>query len=169
MANPYLIRPMAHDDLPLVRGWRAQAHVARWWGDASIEPEDEKLSDPRIALWIAELDGQPFAFIQDYDVHGWSPHPFSYLPAPSRGMDVYIGEAAMIGAGHGARFIRQHVGSLFAAGVKGVGIDPHPDNAAARASFAKAGFKDVRGPVTTPWGVAMLMDRWAGDLAGDVG
>ncbi len=161
MRDAYLVRPMTRDDLALVRGWREQAHVRRWWGDPEVEPEDEKLSDPRIAMWVVEEGGRPFAFIQDYAVHAWSPHPFDYLPAGARGMDVYIGEADMLGLGHGARFVRQHVDRLFAQGVPAMGIDPNPDNAAARRAFEKAGFVFVSGPQDTPWGRAVLMDRRA--------
>lgn len=161
MDAPYLIRRVTQADLDLVRAWRAQPHVRRWWGDPEVEPEAEKLADSRIALWVVEAGARPFAFIQDYDVHGWGPHPFDYLPAGARGMDVFIGEADMLGRGHGSGFVRQHVDALFAAGVPAMGIDPNPDNAAARRAFEKAGFRFVKGPLETPWGRAVLMDRRA--------
>jgi len=157
----YRMRPLQPADLALVSQWRAQPHVRRWWGDPGVEPEWEKLRDPRQALWIVELDRRPLGFIQDYDVHGWSPHPFDYLPPGSRGMDVFIGDPEALGQGHGAAFIRAHVDGLFRAGAPAVGIDPHPDNSAARRAFEKAGFSRVSGPVKTPWGTAVLMERWA--------
>ena len=162
----YLIRPVGEADLALLRGWRAAPHVVRWWGDPALEPVEEALGDPRIALWIvelgiAELERRPFAFIQDYDVHAWTPHPFDHLPPGSRGMDVYIGEPDMLGLGHGSRLVRQHVDHLFSRGASAVGIDPHPDNAAARRAFEKAGFLVRGGPLDTRWGRAILMDRRA--------
>ena len=33
MTPPYVFRPMTAADLPLVRRWLAEPHVARWWGD----------------------------------------------------------------------------------------------------------------------------------------
>jgi hypothetical protein len=69
----YQFRPVVDADLALVAHWRATPHVSEWWGTPSVEDEREKLGDPRIAMWIVELDGRPFAFAQDYDVHGWSP------------------------------------------------------------------------------------------------
>ena len=33
MAPPYVFRPMTTADLPLVRRWLAEPHVAQWWGD----------------------------------------------------------------------------------------------------------------------------------------
>ncbi|MEH2576261.1 hypothetical protein V1272_005596 [Bradyrhizobium sp. AZCC 1708] len=32
MAPEYVFRPMAMDDLPLVRRWLAEPHVVKWWG-----------------------------------------------------------------------------------------------------------------------------------------
>lgn len=159
--HPYLIRRMVAADLPLVADWRARPHVIEWWGEPGVEPEAEKLADPRIALWIVEQAGRPFAFIQDYAVHDWDPHPFSYLPAGSRGLDLFIGEADMLDGGHGSRFLRQHVEALFAHGAPAAGADPHPDNGRARRAYEKAGFRVASEPVDTPWGRAVLMDRHA--------
>jgi aminoglycoside 6'-N-acetyltransferase len=159
--SAYLIKPFAWSDMPLIRSWRARPHVVRWWGDAALEYEPEKLADTRIAMWVIELDGRPFAFVQDYDVHGWSPHHFDYLPTGSRGMDLYIGEPDMLGRGHGSGFLRQHVEGLFRRGVPAVGIDPHPDNYTAKRAFETANFTAVSGPVDTRWNRAILMERWA--------
>lgn len=155
----YSFAPLTHADLPLLAAWRARPHVRRWWGDPADEPEElEKLADPRIAMSIVSLDGSPFAFVQDYDVHGWSPHPFSHLPPGSRGIDLYIGEEHMIGAGHGTAFVRQLLDRLFAGGCPAVGADPHPENLRAQRAFRKAGFVQTSGPVETPWGRAVLME-----------
>lgn len=64
----YRIRAATEADLSLLSRWRSASHVARWWGDATVEPEDEKIRDSRIAMWIAEHHHRPFAFIQDYAV-----------------------------------------------------------------------------------------------------
>jgi aminoglycoside 6'-N-acetyltransferase len=135
-------------------------HVIAWWGAPEIESEIEKLADSRVAMWIVEDGGQPFAFAQDYDVHGWDPHPFSHLPSGSRGIDQYIGEVEMLGHGHGTAFIRMHVQRLFAQGIPAVGTDPHPENQRAQRACEKAGFRHVAGPVNTRWGSAMLMECW---------
>lgn len=156
----YHFRCLVEADLPLVAHWRAAQHVKEWWGAPSVEDEREKLGDARIAMWIVELDGRPFAFAQDYDVHGWTPHPFSHLPPQSRGIDQYIGEADMLDQGHGSAFVRQHVERLFAAGAPAVGTDPHPSNARARRAYEKAGFVVTSEPKDTRWGRAILMECW---------
>jgi aminoglycoside 6'-N-acetyltransferase len=161
----YRFRPVTHADLPLLAQWRSAPHVSEWWGPPSVEDELEKLGDPRIAMWIVEYDARPFAFAQDYDVHGWTPHPFSHLPPGSRGIDQFIGEADMLDKGHGSAFVRQHVETLFAAGAPAVGTDPHPSNLRAQRAYEKAGFRITSGPVDTPWGRAVLMERWQREAA----
>ncbi len=159
----YRFRAVTEADLPLLSRWRAAPHVIEWWGAPELEDERDKLGDARIEMSIVEADGRAFAFAQDYDVHGWTPHPFSHLPPGSRGIDQYIGDADMLDRGHGSAFVRAHVDRLFAAGAPAVGTDPHPDNLRARRAFEKAGFRVTSGPVETRWGCAMLMERWAAD------
>jgi aminoglycoside 6'-N-acetyltransferase len=158
--DDYKLRPVMPSDLSLLRSWRRRPHVSRWWGKAELEPEEEKLADARIAMWIVELVDRPFAFAQDYDPHAWEGHPFAHLPAGSRGIDQYIGEPDMIGCGHGSNFVRKHAEALFSAGAPAVGTDPHPDNIAARRAYENAGFTAVGGPICTLWGEAILMERW---------
>jgi aminoglycoside 6'-N-acetyltransferase len=158
MPAPYRFRAATTADLPLLRRWRESEHVAHWWGAPEREPEADKLADPRIAMWIVEHEGRPFAFAQDYSPHDWDPHPFSHLPAGSRGVDFHIGESGMLDRGHGSSFIRAHCARLFAAGAPAVGADPHPDNPRARRALEKAGFRQTAGPIETRWGLAVLME-----------
>jgi aminoglycoside 6'-N-acetyltransferase len=160
MSLPYLFRPVTEADFALLGRWRAASHVAAWWGLPEDEPEADKMGDPRIAMWIVAHEGRPFAFAQDYDVHGWTPHPFSHLPPGARGVDQYIGEADMLDRGHGSAFVRAHCDRLFAAGAPAVGTDPHPDNRRARRAYEKAGFVLTGEARATPWGMAVLMERW---------
>jgi aminoglycoside 6'-N-acetyltransferase len=161
VSGRYHIRRATGADLPLLTAWRARAHVRRWWGPPAVEPEAEKLAEPRVAMWIAERDGAPLAFLQDYRVADWSPHHLDDLPAGARGLDLYIGEARALGLGHGHRILCQHVEGLFASGVPAVGIDPHPDNPRAVRCFEKAGFTVASAPMDTRWGRAVLMHRHA--------
>lgn len=160
----YGLRPARAADVPLLREWRSRPHVMRWWGPPDAEDPEEVLADPRVAMWIAELaDGagapRPFAYAQDYSPHDWSPHPFAHLPPGSRGVDHYIGEPDLIGAGHGCALIRLHCDRLLAAGAPAIGADPHPDNARAIAAYCKAGFERTAGPLETRWGLAVLLER----------
>ena len=130
--------------------------MSRWWGGGT-EPGPDDLHDPRTAMWIVAVNGSPFAFMQDYDVHGWDDHHFAALPPGSRGIDQFIGRADMLGRGHGPAFIRQRVDALFRDGVPVVATDPHPDNHRAIAAYRKAGFRVAGEPRGTAWGPVLPM------------
>ena len=144
----------------MLERWRAMPHVTQWWGPPEIETVAEALADPRIAIWIVEHDGRPFAYAQDYAPHDWDDHPFAHLPAGARGIDQYIGEPDMLDRGHGSAFIRAHCARLFGAGAPAVGTDPHPENRRAIRACEKAGFRIASEPCNTRWGRAVLMEQW---------
>ena len=155
--EPYAFRPAALDDLPLLRRWIARPHVGEWWSEGDPFDADD-LTDPRVARWIVETDGTPFAFMQDYAVHGWEGgHHFDFLPEGARGIDQFIGEPGVIGRGHGTAFIRARMEALLGGGVPAIGTDPHPDNARAVGVYAKLGFRAAGPPRETRWGLVLPM------------
>lgn len=160
----YRFRPVIASDLPLLARWRTQAHVQRWWGPPEVEDAAETLAEGRVAMWIVEHRGCPFAYAQDYSPHDDGNHPFAHLPSGARGIDQYIGEAGMLGRGHGSAFVRAHVERLFAAGAPVVGTDPHPDNRRAIDAYSRAGFAITGEQVNTPWGHAVLMECRKNDI-----
>ena len=152
----YGIRAATLADRPMLSRWRADPEVAHWWGGGDTF-DAEGLADPRLARWIVSCGGTPFAYLQDYDVHGWPDHHFADLPAPSRGIDQFIGSPAMRDRGHGARMVAAHLRRLVAAGARVVATDPHPDNARAIACYRRAGFH-VAGPARdSAWGRILPM------------
>lgn len=154
--NAYSFRKATLDDLALLKAWRSNQHVLEWWGED--EPYDESdLGDPRVTRCIVSTGGRPFAFMQDYTVHGWPDHHFAELPKGSRGIDQYIGEPEMMGLGHGSAFIRQRMQDLFEDGAPVIATDPHPENERAIAVYKKLGFL-LLGPVReTKWGLILPM------------
>ncbi len=152
----YRFRRATLDDLDLLVGWQSNPHVREWWG--SDEPYDKaELADPRVARWIVLNAGRPFAFMQDYTVHGWEDHHFANLPKGSRGIDQYIGDPGMVGAGHGSAFIRTRMQVLFDDGAPVIATDPHPDNARAIAVYKKLGFEPSGPRQQTRWGLILPM------------
>ena len=79
-------------------------------------------------------------------------------PRARVGIDQFIGEADMLGRGHGSAFIRAFADDLLASGTPRVVTDPDPDNARAVRAYEKAGFQRDR-IVETPDGPALLMVR----------
>ena len=74
----------------------------------------------------------------------------------TRGLDQFIGEADMLGCGHGSGFIRTFIDQLFARGVPRIVIDPSPANPRAIRAYEKAGFVPQH-EIVTPDGPALLM------------
>ena len=156
----YAFRPVMRDDLPMIRQWLEEEHVAQWWGD----PEEQialiegDIDEPAMDLHLVLLDGRPFAYVQAYE-----PHAFGALldqPPGTRGIDPFIGPPDLVWKGHGPRFLAVFCEKLFAQGAPRVIIDPDVANAAAIRAYEKAGFRriDTRmmedGPV-----VLMAVDR----------
>lgn len=144
------------DDLDLLMKWQARPHVRAWWG--SGEPYDqERISDPRVSRWIVSTNNSPFAFMQDYTVHGWEDHHFAKLPKGSRGIDQYVGDPDMIGVGHGSAFIGARMRAVFDEGAPIIATDPHPDNKRAISVYKKLGFEPFGPPQETRWGLILPM------------
>ena len=156
VARKYEFRKVTMNDLPTLLAWQAQPHVREWWD--SDEPYDqEELSDPRVSRFIVSFDGRPFAFMQDYSVHGWAEHHFAHLPKGARGIDQYIGDPKMIGIGHGTAFIGDRMRVIFDSGAPVIATDPHPDNERAIAAYKKLGFETSGQPQETQWGRVLPM------------
>lgn len=155
-ADRYRFRKATTADLELLTEWRSRPHVREWW-DSDEPCSEEELEDPRVARWIVSIDGRPFAYMQDYTVHGWEEHPFFRLPKGSRGIDQFIGEPDMIGKGHGSAFIAERLKTLFEDGAPVVATDPDPKNARAIAAYKKAGFVEFGPPQETKWGMLLPM------------
>ena len=155
----YEFRPMSHADLPLIKRWLETPHVSEWWHDPSDQFElvSGDLDHPNVAQFIVRADERPFAYLQCYRLSDWS-NGFGTHPDGPRGIDQFIGEADMLGRGHGSAFVRTFVDKLLADGTPRVVLDPEPDTARAIRAYEKAGFVRDR-LVDTPNGPALLMVR----------
>ena len=160
MAPPYVFRPMTAADLPLVRRWLAEPHVAQWWGDTceQFELVSGDLEVEAMDQFIVATDARPFGYIQCYDPDVWPDNGLGDHPRGTRGIDQFIGELAMVDRGHGSAFIRVFIDRLLASGTPRVITDPDPENARAIRAYEKAGFEKVH-LVDTPDGTALLMVR----------
>jgi aminoglycoside 6'-N-acetyltransferase len=158
MVPDYVFRPMTSADLPLVRRWLDQPHVAEWWHDTdTFEFVSGDLDHPDMAQFIVTLDDKPLGYLQCYRMSDWH-SGFGPQPAGTRGIDLFIGEADLVVRGHGSAFIRAFIEGLLKSGVPRVVIDPSPANLRAIRAYEKAGFRRER-EVDTPDGRALLMIR----------
>ena len=152
----YRFRPMSASDLALVRGWQAAPHVREWWDDAPISLAGD--DEPGLGQYIVCIGAQPLAYLQCYLQDACPENGLGVHPEGTRGIDQFIGEADMVGRGHGSAFVRAFVDGLLAAGAPRVLTDPHMRNARAIRAYAKAGFC-THDAVATPDGPALLMIR----------
>ena len=158
--DTYRFQPMTADDLPLVRRWLKTTHVSEWWGDPAeqLTLVSGDLDEPAMDQYIVVKDDRAFAYLQCYLHAAWADNGLGLHPTGTRGIDQFIGEADMIGCGHGSAFIRAFVDGLLAAGTPCVLTDPDPANARAIRAYEKAGFRGDR-VVSTLDGSALLMVR----------
>ncbi len=157
----YEFRPVTEADLPMLKVWLAEPHVAEWWDngpEASLAEIVEAMESISTEPLIVELDGRPIAYVQSYDPHLEDDHPYQDQPFGTLGIDVSIGVPELVGVGHGSAIVRQFVDMLFEEGCPRVVIDPDPANARAIRAYEKAGFRafDTR---TSIYGPALMMAR----------
>ena len=149
---------MSADDLPLIRRWLWEPHVARWWGnpDEQIELISGDLDHPAMDQFIVRRGARPFAYLQCYDPGAWGNSSLGPHPAGTRGIDQFIGEADMLYCGHGPAFIRFFANGVLKSGTPRVVTDPDPSNTSAIRAYEKAGFRKDR-VIDTFEGPALLM------------
>ena len=155
----YVFRPMSASDLPTVKRWLETPHVREWWHDPAEQFElvSGDLDHPDMAQFIVVAEGKEFAYLQCYFLSTWNTG-FGLQPEGTRGLDQFIGEAGMLGYGHGSAFIRAFADRLLANGTPRVVTDPDPANVRAVRAYERAGFRRDR-LVDTPDGAALLMIR----------
>jgi RimJ/RimL family protein N-acetyltransferase len=157
----YTFRDVTDGDFPLLVRWLGEPHIAEWWRAVDKELASIRESMTSVETWpmIVELDGAPIAYLQSYDPHLEEGHPYQDQPKGTLGLDISIGDADLLGKGHGSTIVRQMAAELFAAGATRIVIDPDPANARAIRAYEKAGFRhfDTR---TSIYGPAhfMVMD-----------
>jgi aminoglycoside 6'-N-acetyltransferase len=158
---PYTFKPVTKSDLPQLEVWLQAPEIVTWWGDPVEQAEllRTDIDEPRMQMELVLFKGQPFAYVQSYEVHAWPQPHLDHLPIGSRAIDTFIGESAMIGRGHASAYLRIMALRLQAEGAPVVAIDPTEANLRAIGAYQNAGFRidstfaSKEGP-----GVLMLFD-----------
>ncbi|RVT85838.1 GNAT family N-acetyltransferase [Rhodobacteraceae bacterium CCMM004] len=141
----YTFRPITLDDLPMFKAWLDAPHIDGWWADGGTEARlvEEDMGGDTVDMRIVELEGAPFAYIQDYDAHAFDAPQYADLPPGSRAIDTFLGDPAYLGRGHGAGYVGQRIRALRRRHPL-VCTDPDPANARAIAAYRAAGFRPHR-------------------------
>lgn len=160
----YAFRALTQADLPMLRRWLQEPHLAEWWGNAeeAVAEISEAIDSVDTEPLIVELDRRPIAYIQSYDPHLEDWHPYRDQPFGTLGVDLSIGPPELVGLGHGSAILRRFSDLLFEEGCPRVIIDPDPANARAIRAYEKAGFRAFDRRITV-YGPALMMARDAED------
>lgn len=141
----YRLRPATIKDLALLQRWDEQPHVLESdpnddWG---WEEELRRQPDWREQL-IAEYRGRPIGFVQIIDPAREDSHYWGTVAADLRAIDIWLGEAADLGQGHGSALMRLALARCFAdPEVTAVLIDPLASNHRAQRFYERLGFRFV--------------------------
>ncbi|MAS14079.1 MAG: GNAT family N-acetyltransferase [Nitratireductor sp.] len=145
--------PVTAEHYPLLLDWLHRPHVRRWWGEPETElgyirdmVEGRDSSRPFLIL----LDGDPIGYIQYWfvadnrDPEILADEPWvAELPHDAVGVDLSIGEEALLSRGIGSRSVNQMVQRLLDEGYTNIVIDPERENSRAVRAYEKAGFRPI--------------------------
>ena len=139
------LRSATPADLELLRLWDEQEHVI------ASDPNDDWNWEVELAHspdWreqlIAEVEGRPVGFLQIIDPAREESHYWGDVPRNLRAIDIWIGDAADLGKGHGTEMMELALARCFAdPAVSAVLIDPLASNTRAHRFYGRLGFRFV--------------------------
>lgn len=152
----FTFRLLARSDFPLLVGWLAQAHVARWWNDdpglEAIEADYGGCIDGTepAEVFIALNEGEPAGFVQRYRLDSYPQYlielaPILPVPASAFSIDYLIGPPDGLGRGWGGAMIAAFVRQLWRdhPEASALIVPVHADNIASWRALQRAGLTRV--------------------------
>jgi len=129
--------------------------VSRWWADPPREtyPDDEldkyrrRITgddDDPTEIFFIRHQGRPIGFIQSYRIDDYDDYGKALaLDVTAAGIDLFIGEADLVGKGHGPALIRAFLRDVVfkTYDVAECVIGPSIKNLSAIRAYEKAGFR----------------------------
>ena len=139
-------RPAVSEDAKMLSKWDSAAHMQDIKGNSGWWHWQDELADPGHwrEMLIAELDGEPFAFLQIMNA-GLDPEDYwQNLDTTNMAIDMWIGRAEHLYRGLGKQIMRHAVSVCFEnAHVTSVWLDPLASNRSAISFYQKFGFLPV--------------------------
>ena len=139
-----------------MRRWLLEPHVKRWWDDGTKTPyPDAEIDDYRDAIrgkdptyhYLAQIDTRPVGMFQHYRIADDAEYAAALaLGEDAIGVDLFIGEAELLGRGHGSAMLRQFLRDVafpFHA-IDVCVIGPSVKNVAAIRAYERTGFRPLR-------------------------
>jgi aminoglycoside 6'-N-acetyltransferase len=130
--------------------------VKRWWDEGTKTPyPDAEIADYREAIqgedptyrYVAHIDGRPVGLLQHYRIADDPEYAEALaLDEDAIGVDLFIGEADLIGRGHGSAMLRQFLRDVAFPfhGIEVCVIGPSVKNVSAIRAYEKVGFRPLR-------------------------
>ena len=150
---PIGFTPVALEHYPLIRAWLELPHVRQWWGDPDEELghiKDMVEGRDTTRPFLMTIEGRPVGYIQYWFIghhqnETWiKDHPWlEELPSETVGVDLTIGDPALLSRGIGSEVLRRFVATLRELGHDTIIIDPDPANVRAVRAYEKAGFVPI--------------------------
>ena len=145
-ASELRFTPTRREDLPVLRAWLREPHVAEWWqapeDQAQLEEHYISRMDgrERIDIFMIALRGRQIGMIQACHL------PASDSEPANCGIDLLIGRRDLVGRGLGSSIINAFVtGYVFATTPAEIcTADPDARNGRSIRAFEKAGFRAAR-------------------------
>jgi aminoglycoside 6'-N-acetyltransferase len=146
-------RPLGRHDFGLLVDWLDRPHVARWWTDPTgpdaVEAEYGPVVDgtDRTRAFLIVVDGRPVGFIQAYLLEDEPDYARDTGVADGAGIDLFVGEAEVMGGGFGSSVLRRFVDEVVWPGYPDVAramAGPSVHNTRSQRAFEKAGFTRTR-------------------------
>lgn len=139
-----------------MRRWLLEPHVKRWWDDgvklpypeASIEEYREAIrgEDPTYH-YLARIGDRPVGMFQHYRISDDPEYAEALaLGEDAVGVDLFIGEADLVGRGHGPKMLRQFLREVAFPfhRIDVCVIGPSVTNLPAIRAYEKAGFRPLK-------------------------
>lgn len=156
-------RRLARSDFPLLSGWLAQPHVARWWdADPSLDAIEADHggcidgTEPA-EVFIALRQGEPIGFVQRFRLDSYPQYlaelaPILPVPAAACSIDYLIGPPKALGRGWGSAMIAAFVRQLWRddTDAPALVVPVHADNTASWCALERAGFVRAASGLLTP-------------------
>lgn len=155
-------KPLKNDHLPLFFKWLEKPHVQVWW-DPGVDLTPELLQEKYasypdgyyvedgikkpLRAFIVEIDHQPVAYVQLYNVHNY---PAAnniaevMLLVNCAGLDIFIGDEAYVGKGFGTAILRQFLKEFVDPKFEACLVDPDKNNIQAIRTYEKVGFRAMK-------------------------
>ena len=147
------LRAMREGDIALMLEWLARPEVAAWYGgrDQSLDPARMRAKymarlqgESEVCPCIIEVGARAVGYLQHYPVLRAQDYALDEAEGV-HGVDLFIGEPRLWGAGLGTRVLRLLLAHLFdERGAQQIVMDPRVVNRRAIRCYEKAGFVKVK-------------------------